>query len=253
MLKPTERFSSRVNDYLKYRPHYPQEVVETLRTECGLAPSAPVADIGSGTGCLTELFLVNGNPVFAVEPNRDMREAGGQLLAEYPGLQSINGTAESTTLPNQSVDFVVSGQAFHWFDRKAAQGEFLRILRPDGWVMIVWNDRERTANSFMIAYDQLLLTYSAEYARIDHRKAYEDPLMEFYGAGGCETRTFRYVQSFDLAGVQGRLLSSSYTPEAGHPSHAPMLEKLADIFHEYQVDGRIEFEYTTRMYFGRLR
>jgi SAM-dependent methyltransferase len=253
MLKSTERFSSRVADYRKYRPHYPQDVVATLRTECELTPAALVADIGSGTGCLTELFLANGNPVFAIEPNRDMRQAGGQLLSRYPGLQSIDGTAESTTLRDESVDFVVSGQAFHWFDRKAAHAEFLRILKPGGWAMIVWNDRDRTATPFMIAYDQLLKTYSAEYARIDHRQAYEDPLRAFYGACKCETKTFRYVQSFDLAGVQGRLLSSSYTPEAGHPEHEPMLGKLAGIFQECQIDGRIEFVYTTRMYFGRLR
>jgi hypothetical protein len=105
----------------------------------------------------------------------------------------------------------------------------------------------------MRAYDQLLNTYSVEYSRVDHRKAYEDPLMEFYGAGGCEAKNFRYVQDFDLAGVQGRLLSSSYTPEAGHPNHKLMLRELAGIFQEYQIDGRIEFEYTTRMYFGQFR
>lgn len=253
MLKPTERFSSRVEDYKKYRPHYPREVVDTLREECGLDPSALIADIGSGTGCLTELFLEYGNSVFAVEPNCDMREAGRQLLGKYPEFQSIDGTAESTTLCDQSVNFVVSGQAFHWFDRKAAHSEFLRILKPGGWVMIVWNDRDRTVTPFMRAYDQLLNTYSVEYSRIDHRKVYEDPLMEFYGASGCEARTFRYVQAFDLAGVQGRLLSSSYTPEASHPNYQPMLRKLAGIFQEYQIDGRIEFEYTTRMYFGRFR
>jgi ubiquinone/menaquinone biosynthesis C-methylase UbiE len=253
MLKSTERFSSRVEDYKKYRPHYPREIVEALRTECGLTSSDMVADIGSGTGCLTELFLENGNAVFAVEPNGDMREAGQQLLGKYPGFQSINGTAESTALGDQSVNFIVSGQAFHWFDRKAAHSEFLRILKPGGWVMIVWNDRERTATPFMRAYDRLLETFSVEYLQIDHRKAYEDPLMDFYRAGGCEKRTFRYVQDFDLTGVQGRLLSSSYTPETDHPNHAPMLRDLAVIFQEYQIKGRIEFEYTTRMYFGRLR
>jgi SAM-dependent methyltransferase len=253
MLKSTERFSSRVEDYRKFRPHYPREILETLYAECRLTPSASMADIGSGTGCLTELFLENGNPVFAVEPNRDMREAGQQLLGKYPGLQNIDGTAEATSLPDQCVDFIVSGQAFHWFDRKAAYAEFLRILKPGGWVMIVWNDRDRTETPFMAAYDDLLKNYSTEYAQIDHRNAYAAPLREFYGAAGCETRTFRYVQHFDLAGVQGRLLSSSYTPAAGHPNHEPMIHKLAAIFQEHQLNNRIEFVYTTRMYFGPLR
>jgi SAM-dependent methyltransferase len=253
MLKSTERFSSRVDDYRKYRPSYPRQILDVLRAECRMTSSDLIADIGSGTGCLTELFLEHGNPVFAVEPNPGMREAARQLLGNYPGFQSIDGTAESSTLRDQSIDYIVSGQAFHWFDRKTARSEFLRILKPGGWVMIVWNDRERSVTPFMKAYDQLLNNYCDEYAQIDHRKAYEDPLVEFYGAGGCEKRTFRYVQEFNLAGLQGRLLSSSYTPEAGHPQHAPMLAKLAGIFQEYQSDGRIEFEYTTRMYFGRFR
>src|SRR4051812_26588364 len=106
MSNPTRRFSSRVENYVKYRPSYPAEVVELLAAECGLTPTALVADVGSGTGLLAELFLKNGNHVFGVEPNREMREAGERLLGSYANFTSVNGTAEATTLPDRSVDMI---------------------------------------------------------------------------------------------------------------------------------------------------
>src|SRR5947209_11876909 len=124
----TSRFSSRVENYIRYRPGYPQSVVELLAGECGLTPTSVVADVGSGTGILTELFLRNGNTVYGVEPNREMREAGEGLLAGYPNFHSVDGRAEATGLPDASVDFVTAGQAFHWFDAQGARAEFSRIL-----------------------------------------------------------------------------------------------------------------------------
>ena len=137
----TERFSNRVQDYARYRPHYPAAVIGSLQTNCQLLETSVIADVGSGTGILTELFLRHGNPVLAVEPNRQMREAGERLLEGYPHFQSIAGRAEATTLPEQSVDFVTAGQAFHWFDRKKAKAEFSRILKARGWVVLAWNER----------------------------------------------------------------------------------------------------------------
>ncbi len=140
------RFSSRVADYLRYRPHYPVGVLELLREHSGLSPAHAIADIGSGTGFLAELFLKNGNVVFGVEPNKEMREAGEEYLAAYPRFTSINASAEATTLSAASIDFVAAGQAFHWFAPEATRREFVRILRPDGWVAIVWNDRSHLFN-----------------------------------------------------------------------------------------------------------
>jgi SAM-dependent methyltransferase len=252
MKDPTKRFSSRVNNYVKYRPRYPQEVIGALRNECGLTSNSLVADIGSGTGFLTELFLQNGNPVFAVEPNPEMRAASEKLLGKYTGFHSVAGRAENTTLENKSVDFVVSGQAFHWFDRQATRNEFLRILRSDGWVMIVWNERVTQASPFLADYEQLIRQYAPDYALVDYRKIYRESLSDFYGERGYQSKTFRYRQQFDLAGVRGRLLSSSYTPEQGHPNHEPMLAELQKIYRSHEVDGQVEFEYTTHMYYGRL-
>jgi SAM-dependent methyltransferase len=252
MKDPTQRFSSRVDNYIKYRPHYPQEVIAELRKECRLTAHSSVADIGSGTGNLTELFLQNGNQVFAVEPNPDMRGASERLLGKYSSFHSVDGRAESTTLGNRSIDFVVSGQAFHWFDRKVAQGEFLRILKPEGWAMIVWNERDIQATPLMIAYEQLIQRHAPDYAVVDYRQVYHAALPDFFNAQAYQSKTFCYRQEFDYEGVRGRLLSSSYTPEDGHPNHEPMLCELREIFRLHENDGRVEFAYTTRMYYGRL-
>jgi len=220
--------------------------------ECALSSSALIADIGSGTGTLTGLFLENGNQVFAVEPNKEMREGAERLLGKYPGFHSIAGRAEDTTLAGQSVDFVVVGTAFHWFDLKKALSEFLRILRPPHWVMLIWNDRDLLATPFLRAYDQLLRHYSIDYAREKHKSVYDTALADFYGACGFVARTFRYLQELDFEGLKGRMLSSSYTPEQGHPNHEPMIAELQKIFQSNEVNGCVTFEYITRMYYGRL-
>lgn len=248
----TLRFSSRVENYVKYRPRYPKDVIETLQKECTLSSASMIADIGSGTGALTELFLQNGNPVFAVEPNPEMRQAAEHLLDLYPGFRSIDGRAEATTLHDHHFDFVVVGQAFHWFGLGEARREFTRILKPSGWAMVVWNEREFDTTPFLIAYDNLLQRNAPEYAREKHKSVYDTALDGFYGAGGFTSRTFRYRQELDYEGLKGRLLSSSYTPEVGHPNHRQLLAELEGIFGKHQINGRVTVAYITRMYYGRL-
>ena len=143
------RFSDRVADYVRTRPGYPTAVLDILGTETGLNPATVVADVGAGTGLSAELFLRNGNTVFGVEPNREMREAAESLLAGYANFHSVAGSAESTTLPDASVDLIVAGQAFHWFDVPRARAEFRRILRPDGVVVLMWNTRRLDTTPFL--------------------------------------------------------------------------------------------------------
>ncbi len=252
MTDPTLRFSSRVQNYVKYRPHYPQAIIATLREECQLVSAAVVADIGSGTGILSELFLQNGNPVFGVEPNREMREAGERILKNYPGFRSVSGKAEATTLADQSIDFIAAGQAFHWFDRPKARSEFSRILKKNGWVMLVWNERETEGTPFLKAYEALLQRFATDYTKVDHRQVDEAVLSAFYGEEGFKSKAFSHAQDFNFVGLRGRLLSSSYTPEAGHHGYEAMLAELAKIFQEHEVDDLVRFEYTTRMYYGQL-
>ena len=162
MINPTLRFTGRVENYVKYRPGYPAGIIETFVKECGLTAGSVVADIGSGTGILSEVFLKNGNRVFGVEPNHEMREAGSRLLGKYAGFMSVDGAAEATTLEDCSVDFVTAGQAFHWFDRQRARKEFVRILKPNGWVTLIWNERLTDTSPFLRAYEDLLRRYGID-------------------------------------------------------------------------------------------
>ncbi len=255
MTDNTQRFSTRVENYVKYRPTYPEAIVATLAEECDLTPEAAIADVGSGTGILSELWLRNGNPVYGIEPNREMRTAGERLLASYPGFSSVAGTAEATTLPAASVDFVTAGQAFHWFDQAKARAEFSRILRPGGWMALIWNLR-RDDTDFLRDYEGVLQTYGTDYSQVGHRNTAEPEQREaqmsaFFGPGGFTLYTFPNQQLFDLAGLTGRVFSSSYTPEPDHPNYAPLQDALRTLFEQHQTNGQVAFEYETQVYFGK--
>lgn len=248
----TSRFSDRVENYIRYRPGYPLEAMRALQTECGLIPEHVIADIASGTGIWTRMLLENGNRVLGVEPNPAMREAGEQLLAKFPNFTSVAGKAELTTLQDGSVDFVTSAQAAHWFDRGAARREFLRILKPNGWLVLLWNERRTEETAFLRAYEQLLLTYGTDYEDVRHERT-TDAVNEYFDPEPFQQRAFAMTQQFDYTGLEGRLLSSSYAPGSGHPKHEAMLRELRRIFGQYATEGRVAVAYTTRIYFGRLK
>jgi len=247
----TRRFSDRVENYVRYRPGYPAEALQTLRNECDLQPNHVIADIASGTGIWTRMLLENGNPVSGVEPNAEMRAAGERLLASFPKFTSIPGTAEATTLPDAGIDFVTAAQAAHWFDRAGSRREFTRILKPGGWLVLLWNERVTDSTLFLRDYEQLLLSYGTDYAEVRHENTTE-LLNEFFDPAPFQARTFAMRQEFDYAGLEGRLLSSSYAPGREHSNHAPMLRELRRIFDAHAVAGCVTFDYKTRVYFGRV-
>ncbi len=248
---PTRRFSRRVEYYVKYRPGYPEAVLTCLQRECGLTKTAVIADIGSGTGLLTRLFLQHGNPVYAIEPNDEMRRASEQFLAKFPNVTIVNGRAEATTLPDQSVDFITAGQAFHWFDHKAARQEFQRILRPGGFVVLVWNSRHEGASPFMQALEAFNRHYGQNYQRVREPGRRKDALAAFFN-GRFQVREFSNEQIFDFEGLKGRKLSASYIPLPDHPDYPAMIENLKQIFDRYQENGFVRFQYITRLFYGQL-
>jgi SAM-dependent methyltransferase len=246
-----ERFSSRVENYVLYRPGYPTEICELLKNECGLTNSSVVADVGSGTGKLSEVFLQNGNVVIGIEPNVAMRNAAETLLKQHPGFESINGTAEATTLPVSSVDFVAAGQAFHWFDPVATRTECQRILKPNGWVVLIWNERQVDTTLFLRDYEELLIKYSIDYPVVRHENAAER-INTFFAPTTPRTACFSNHQEFDFEALKGRLLSSSYTPEPGHPNFDSMVVRLKEVFERHEAAGRVAFLYDTRVFYGKI-
>jgi SAM-dependent methyltransferase len=250
-LNATSRFSDRVENYVLYRPGYPPQALEVLQDECGLCPEHVIADIASGTGKWTQMLLENGNAVFGIEPNGEMRRAGERLLSQFPKFTSVAGKAEATTLGDAGIDFVTAAQAAHWFDRLASRREFARILKPGGWLVLLWNERLLEATAFLRQYERLLLTYGTDYEAIRHEQATAE-IHEFFDPKPFEERVFPMRQEFDYAGLEGRLLSSSYAPGPGHAKHELMLAELRKIFDEHAVHGCVGFEYRTRVYYGHL-
>lgn len=248
-MKNTERFSTRVDNYVKYRPHYPVAIIPYLAAEAGLARNSIVADIGAGTGISAQPFLDNGNKVYAVEPNKEMREKSEQLLQRYPGFTAIAGSAEHTTLPDASVDLIIAGTAFHWFDQQATAAEFRRIGRKDAPVVLMWNVRQAEL-PFEKGYEKLLHQFAIDYKDMEHRNVGPSQLASFFLPGTLKEKSFQNAQIFDFPALKGRLLSSSYVPEKGHPSHDPMMKALEDLFGKYQEQGMVKFHYQTMVYTG---
>lgn len=244
----TTRFSDRVADYVRYRPGYPRDMVRTLQEECALNRSSVVADVGSGTGISTELFLDLGCHVNAIEPNDAMRAAAEDQLGDRPGFRSLNSRAEATGLPDNSQDFVSAGQAFHWFANVETKAEFKRILKPDGQVALFWNERLTTGSRFLAEYEQLLLEFAPDYSQVNHVQITKATIERFLGTACCQW-DFKNSQLFDFEGLKGRLLSSSYAPNDGVAVN-PMLDELRRVFDRNVVDGRVSFEYATKLYVG---
>jgi SAM-dependent methyltransferase len=248
----TGRFTGRADHYARHRPLYPAALLETLVAEAVLRPRDLVADVGAGTGILAELLLRHGNAVVAVEPNASMRAGLAPLQRAWPSLRVTAGAAEATQLPDASVDVVVAGQAFHWFDPVRAKREFARILRPGGRIALVWNVRDKTSTPFLRGYDAMLDQYASEYARLKAGPIDLPVLEAFFAPWGFDARSFPHDTVYDLAGLEGLLRSTSYAPQPGHPAHAPMLAELGRLFAASARDGRVTMQYQTRLFLGRL-
>ena len=253
MKDPKTRFSDRAENYAKYRPGYPREVLKFLEERGALSSDSVVADVGSGTGELSKLFLEHGNRVFAVEPNGEMRQAAERLLGGHPGFESVSGSAEATTLADGSVELVAVANSLHWVDREAAKVEFDRILKPDGRVAVVWSISRTSGTPFLEAYNRLL----SEYRTNDSSGGdAEDPYAmteSFFEAVGYEAASFSDYQRLDLEGLKGLVLSSSSMPAGSEPGSEEMLSDLERIFRANESDGTVVMEYLVTVYCGRLR
>jgi len=252
MKDPTKRFSDRVDNYLKYRPRYPQELLTFIQEEEIIQETSILADIGSGTGFFSKLLLESGCQVYGVEPNKEMREAAEELLKGQPNFTSVDGTGEVTTLEDNSVNFIAVAQAFHWFDREKTREEFLRILKPEGYFVIVYNNRIREKIPFQVGYNDLLKKFFPEHEITNHYKINDEQIREFYGSSKVNVYECTNHQILDFDGLKGRLLSSSYSPKENDPNYQPVITALKVLFDKYQVNDQVTMEYKTKMYYSRM-
>jgi ubiquinone/menaquinone biosynthesis C-methylase UbiE len=249
MVLPTERFSDRVDSYAKHRPSYPEALLNFLKQQVPVP--AAVADIGSGTGILTELLLQTGYEVYGVEPNAPMRAAAEKQLEHHALFHTVDGSAESTSLSDHSVDLITAAQAFHWFDRAPAKDEFRRILKANGKVVLIWNERLDDASEVNRRYESVLKEMVPGYPTVArHRMVRQEDIHEFFAPNQLEVVTFRNDQKMDRAGLIGRLLSTSYVPNTGQPGNIEIVSAVDRIFDDCQADDVVTMVYETRVYFG---
>ena len=251
MSDSVERFSNRIANYVKYRPHYPAEIIGYLTETCGLAPNSVVCDIGCGTGISSKLFLENGNRVIGVEPNAAMREAAAEYLADLPKFELIDGTSSETSLPENSIDMIVAAQAFHWFEPEKTRTEFHRILKPGGHIVLMWNERQLDSSPFLVGYEALLIKYAYDYGNVRHENIAGEQLQDFFRSE-YTSKTFANHQDFDFDGIKGRLLSSSYMPNESDAVFNDMIEELRSLFAKHAENGRIRVLYDTNVYASQV-
>ena len=250
-MNTVERFSNRVENYVKYRPHYPREIIGYLETNCGLTQESVIADIGCGTGISTKLFLENGNCVFGVEPNAAMRDAAVEYLSAFPNFTPVDGTSDDTTLAEDSIDFVVAAQAFHWFDAEKTRPEFKRIIKPGGQIVLIWNERQLDTTPFLIEYEAFLLKYANDYGNVRHENIHATELSGFF-QNEYGSATFSNSQVFDFEGLKGRMLSASYMPSENDPKFDEVIKELQILFAKHAENGKIEVLYDTNVYHSQV-
>lgn len=247
MKTSTTRFSDRVEDYIKYRPHYPQKVIEILETKIGLNNNSIVADIGSGTGISSALFLSNGNKVFAVEPNKEMRSAAELIYSKESNFTAIDGTAEQTNLQEHCIDIIFCAQAFHWFNTRDTKVEFNRILKPNGHIVLAWNVRKEE-DDFQKSYESILKKIP-EYNNVTHKNISEEDISKFFAPKIMHKESVPNIQTFNIDGLKGRLKSSSYCPKEGL-AYKKLMREIDNLFYKFENEGTIKFEYDTKIYWS---
>ncbi len=248
----TGKFTHKVSDYVKYRPSYPDGFIRYLFEEVGFSGDAAVADVGAGTGILTARLAEEVKTVYAIEPNRNMRMACMEACGRNCSFVTLEGTAEDTGLPDDSVDFVTVAQAFHWFDRHRSQQEFARILKPDGLVVLVWNTRVPDA-PVVLALDAACRRHCPDFTGFSGGEAASfERFVSIFRDGICEMRSFPNDQMLTREALVGSMLSSSYAPMKAEVSFDPFVKELESIFDRFAVNGHLFLPMRTLSYIGRV-
>ena len=246
----TGAFSTKAADYAAARPRYPAAVFEHLRESRILFPAVQIADIAAGTGLFTGQLLYRGYSVTAVEPNAPMLAAADVSLGKYRKYRSIAASAEATTLADASIDLITAAQAFHWFDVEAVRREWLRVLKPDGHVVLVWNTRPLT-DPLQKALDDLLGEFGGNKQAALDRQQDLSKVPSFFAEDSFEMFELAHTQQLDRDGLISLALSRSAMPDRGTPEGERAVQKLWELFDTHASNGKVSVPYRTVAFIGR--
>jgi SAM-dependent methyltransferase len=252
-LDPLNRFTGLAATYARYRPDYPPPVVDFILQRCGLGPGSRLVDVGCGTGISSRLFADRGLDVIGIEPNEEMRR---QALSVPPPSGAIPpdyraGQAEATGLPDATADAVLAAQAFHWFQPEPTLREFHRILKPEGWAVLVWNERDEV-DPFTAAFGAVIRSSPGAPAIEGPRAKADQPLLHSPLFRDARRDVFRHHQELDEDGVLGRAFSASYAPR--EPAQAETFAAaLREVFARFQKGGRVVLRYQTSVTSARKK
>ena len=242
----TSRFSGKANDYSKFRPKYPKGFEDLLLNKIHLSSDKTVADIGSGTGISSEFLVKNGNTVFGVEPNAEMRKIAEQTFSKHKNFVSKDATAEKTTLDDESIDLIFAGTAFHWFDAKKTKVEFDRILKKQGNIVIAWISRDlqdQMQREIENVYDK----FQPEIVEVENQKN-EKQIAEFFFPKSVNYECFPEIYRLNQEQFLGRLSSSSYYLPQTDKNYSAMNDDMISIFDKFENGGMVKFKYNTEVY-----
>lgn len=248
-------FSNKAADYARYRSDYPEVVIRSALESVALGEHDVVADLGAGTGLLSRWFLERGNLVFAVEPERGMREVAQESLRRFGDrLTSVDGTAEETSLPDSSVTLVAVGNAFHYFDPLGTRAEVARILRPGGRVLIVGHDRASEPNEFMRAYLDFIAAAAPDTVKEFHQADRVSRALDtFFGGDAFHERDMGdHGVPLTWDGLRGRFLSTSVAPAEDDVRRDDVLAQLGEVFRRFERDGTVPHQLHWRYIWSEL-
>jgi len=245
------KFDGKGSLYARFRPSYPQELLEYLYDQVGMGRDSAIADIGAGTGKLTRLLLERGSRVYAVEPNPDMRAAAELALKGFARLSLAEGTAEATGLPAGSVDYITVAQAFHWFDRAEFRKECRRILKPWGKVVLVWNCRDERSE-LVRELECLNRKFCPGFTGFSEGIRAEGGVFSDFFEGKYTVRRFDHPLYFDQTGFLGRSLSSSYAPKEADENYYAYVLELEKLFDRYRDGTELILPNFTCCYIGSV-
>jgi ubiquinone/menaquinone biosynthesis C-methylase UbiE len=244
----SDRFLGKTDDYVKFRPGYPIEILDYLSKNHGFSSNAICAEVGSGTGKFSELLLQNKNKVFAVEPNGEMRGAAEKSLTAFQSFKSVSGDSVNTTLEKGSIDFIFCAQALHWFANENTAKEFKRILKPNGRVVIIWNKKAYEKSSFMKGIHKIFIEDCIDFLSVKLENIADKEILSSLFKDNYDSYSIDTKQTFNLDGLIGRMMSASYAPPEGHPKHQKFISEIKKLFQSEEKKGSVEFLYETVTY-----